>query len=78
MIVNVNPATISAPDRGPGESFAPADQATIPLPDPLAPEVTVTHEAVLDAVHEHPPDVATLTVPVPPAAGVVALRGVIA
>src|SRR5436189_239201 len=78
VMVNVYPATISAPDRGPGESFAPADQATIPLPDPLAPEVTVTHEAVLDADHGHPADVATLIVPVPPPAGAVALCGVIA
>jgi hypothetical protein len=39
---------------------------TVPLPDPLDPEVTVIHAALLEAVQLHPLVVVTLTLPVPP------------
>ena len=38
---------------------------TVPLPVPLAPEVTAIHESLLDADHEHALLVDTETVPVP-------------
>jgi hypothetical protein len=37
---------------------------TCPLPDPLAPAVTVIHETLLDAVHAHPEPAVTVIVPV--------------
>lgn len=37
----------------------------MPLPEPLAPEVMVIHDVLLDAVHEQPLLVETLTVSVP-------------
>jgi hypothetical protein len=43
--------------------------ATDPFPLPLAPDVTVIHDALLLAVHGHPLAAETLTgVPAPPAA----------
>ena len=38
---------------------------TVPLPVPLAPEVTAIHESLLDADHVHALLVDTVTVPVP-------------
>ena len=49
----------------------------MPLPVPLAPEVTVMNEALLTAVQLQPALVVTLTLPVPPAAGWLALVGLI-
>jgi hypothetical protein len=43
--------------------FAVRLRRTVPLPVPDAPEVTVIHDALLAAVHEHPSPVITLTVP---------------
>jgi hypothetical protein len=56
--------------------FAAAEYPTVPLPVPLAPEVTLSHDGVvLAAVHAHPlPDV-TAIVPVPLAAGIDTARG---
>jgi hypothetical protein len=45
--------------------------ATVPLPVPADPEVTVIHVALLTAVHAHVACVVTATVPVPPSAGTV-------
>jgi hypothetical protein len=40
---------------------------TVPLPIPVAPEVTVSHEVLLEeAVHAHPFCVVTATEPEPP------------
>jgi len=39
---------------------------TLPLPLPLAPPVMMIHDALLDAVHEQPAVVFTLTLPTPP------------
>jgi hypothetical protein len=46
----------------------------VPLPLPVAPAVTVIHEALLDAVQEHPLAAVTETLPVPPVTGMVALE----
>ena len=43
---------------------------TVPPPDPLAPPVTVIHEALLTAVHRQPVPAVTLTEPVPPPTGI--------
>ena len=50
--------------------FAATLNATEPLPEPLAPEVTVTHAALLLAVQLQPLAADTATVPVPPAAAI--------
>ena len=42
------------PARGALPVFAAIDNDTVPLPDPVAPPVTVIHESVLTAVHAHP------------------------
>ena len=48
----------------------------MPLPLPLAPPVTVSHDAaLLTAVHEQPTGAVTLADPVPPAAAADALAG---
>jgi hypothetical protein len=39
---------------------------TVPLPLPLAPDVTVIHDALLTAVHPHPLPAVTVTLPDPP------------
>ncbi len=39
---------------------------TVPLPEPLLPDDTVSHDAVLDAVHPQAPAVVTDTCAVPP------------
>jgi hypothetical protein len=44
---------------------------TVPLPVPFAPEVIVTHPALLVAVQLQPPPAATFTEPVPPFAAAV-------
>ena len=41
---------------------------TVPFPLPLAPEVTVIHEALVAPVHAHPAGAVTPTDPVPPRA----------
>src|SRR5215831_257769 len=48
---------------------AAAMNATEPLPVPLVPAVTVSHVALLTAVHAHEPPAVTVTEPLPPAAG---------
>ena len=58
--------------------FAATLNATAPLPEPLAPEVTVTHAAPLLAVQLQPPLAVTVTEPLPPAAAIDASGGLIA
>jgi len=48
--VNVRPATVRVPVLA-APVFAATVNATLPLPVPLAPDVTVIHEALLVAVH---------------------------
>jgi hypothetical protein len=52
--VNLNPATVSVPTRRPGPEFVAALKFTVPLPDPLAPEVIVSHEMFDEASQLHP------------------------
>jgi hypothetical protein len=59
--------------------FAAALNATVPLPLPLAPLVTVSHDvSLLTPVHAHPAGAVTAVEPVPPAATTVWLVGAIA
>ena len=68
MTVNVWPATVSVAVRDTVVGFAAAAKATTPVPLPAAPDVTVSQDALLDAVQAHPLVDVTLTEPVPPAA----------
>jgi hypothetical protein len=72
--VNVRPATVIVPERGPPVVGA-ALNPTVPEPVPLAPEVTVSQEALLVAVHAQPPPVATSMFPVPPLDGISVVSG---
>ena len=51
MIVTVFVAIVSVPVRVVGSGFWAIENETDPLPDPVAPEVTVIHGALLTAVH---------------------------
>jgi hypothetical protein len=44
-----------------------ARNATVPVPVALAPDVTVSHDALLQAVHAQPLVAVIVTDPVPPA-----------
>src|SRR6476620_11257132 len=72
VTVKVWPAIMSAAERGP-PVVAAALYATVPLPLPLAPEVIVSHAALLVAVQAHPAALVTGTLPVPPPAGTLAV-----
>ena len=52
--------------------FADALNAAVPLPVPVAPEVTVSHAALLTDVHAHDPaDAVTVVDALPPVAATV-------
>jgi hypothetical protein len=53
-------------------------RATVPLPLPLAPLVTVIHDEALDAVQLHPASLVTLTLWVSPPGAAVAPPGLMA
>ena len=74
--VKVCPAIVSVPERAPPD-IAAAAYWTGPLPLPLAPDETVSHESLLFAVQAQPGAVVTATLPVPPDAGTLALVGAI-
>jgi len=57
--------------------FTAALNPTDPFPVPAAPDVMVSHGALLLAVHAHALVVVTVTVPVPPSAGTFWLVGAI-
>ena len=65
MTVNVAPAIVSVPVRLDATVFAATLKPTVPLPDPVAPLVTVIHAALLAAVHAQPVATLTLLLPVP-------------
>ena len=75
VTVTVSPPTVSVPVRGDRLVFAATLKFTVPSPEPLAPDVMVSHEAELAAVHEQPASVSTLTVPLVAAAGTEAVTG---
>lgn len=64
------PPIVSVPTRATPPLGATA-KPTLPLAEPLLPDVTVSHGESLDADHAHPVSVVTPTVPVPPAAAIV-------
>jgi hypothetical protein len=76
--VKVVPAIVKVPLREVVAVFAAALIPTVPLPLPLAPEATLNHVALLAAVHAQPAPAVTLTLPVPPAAVIAWLVGLIA
>jgi hypothetical protein len=65
VTVTVCPATVTVPLRS-LPVLGPKPIATVPLPDPDAPERIAIHEAFEEAVQEHPDVVVTNTV-APPA-----------
>ena len=75
----VCPAIVSEPLRCVAFGFAAALNATVPVPLPLAPLVTVSHDVLLlTPVHAQPANVVTVVEPVPPAAATDWLVGLIA
>jgi hypothetical protein len=69
VTVNVCPPIVSVPLRELALVFAAALNATVPVPVPLAPLVTVSQDALLlTPVQSHPVAVVTVVDPVPPAA----------
>jgi hypothetical protein len=73
--VNGWPATVSEPLRAAVPVFAAALKEIEPLPLPLAPDVTVSHDELLDADHAQPVPTVTVTVPLPPPTATVADAG---
>ena len=67
-IVTACPAIVSVPVRGLVELFAATVYATVPLPVPLSPLVTVIQDASLAPVQAQPVVVVTAVVNDPPAA----------
>lgn len=63
---------VMVPERAP-PVFAATLYATAPVPVPRAPDVTVIHESLLDAVQAHAGPALTATEPVPPVAAADAL-----
>ena len=78
VTVKVCPAIVAEPLRDVVAVLAATLIATVPLPEPLAPLVTVSHDAVLDALHAQPAGAVTPTLVDSPAAIAFALVGVIA
>ena len=69
VTVNVWPAIVSVPVRALVFGLAAALNATVPVPLPLAPLVTVNHDVLLlTPVHAHPASAVTAVDPVPPPA----------
>ena len=67
VTVNVLPAIVTVPVRDDVLVLAATLRPTLPLPDPLAPDVTVIQPVLLlTAVHVQPLAADTLTVTVPP------------
>jgi hypothetical protein len=71
LMVNVCPATVSAPVRG-APVFAAAVKETVPFPVPVEPPVRVIQSALLAAVQAHALPAVTPTLPVPPSPGTLA------
>ena len=66
---NVWPPIVSVPVRGVPLGFADTLKATVPLPLPFAPLVTVSQDVLLlTPVHAHPVGAVTAVDPVPPPA----------
>ena len=77
MTVTVWFATVNVPVRAP-PVFAATLIATVPLPVPLAPEVTDNQDVLVVAVHVHPAAAVTASGPaVPPPAPIDKVVGLI-
>lgn len=68
-MVKIWPPIVRVAVRAGAESLRATENWTVPLPDPLAPALTVTHGSLAVAVQEHPAGLVTDTVPVPPCFG---------
>ena len=68
---------VAVPVRDVVAVLAATARATVPLPLPLAPLVTVSHDAVLAAVHAQPVWLVTATLAASPAATALAEPGLI-
>ena len=68
VTVTACPAIVSVPVRGLVELFVATEYATVPLPVPLPPLVTVIQDALLAPVHAQPEVVVTAVVNDPPPA----------
>jgi hypothetical protein len=77
VTVSVRPAIVRVPVRCVVAVFAATVTATVPLPLPDAPEVIVSHDALLVAVQPHPPATVTVTDSGSPDAGEVRTVGAI-
>jgi len=76
LTVNVRPPIVIVPLRAVVFGFADALNATVPLPLPLAPLVTVSHDVLLlTPVQAQPLGAVTLVDPVPPPAATDRLVG---
>jgi hypothetical protein len=64
---------VTVPVREVPAVFAATFSDTVPLPVPVAPAITVIHDALLVAVREQPVVPVTVTLTVPPAAAAVVL-----
>jgi hypothetical protein len=67
VTVKVLPAIVSVPVREDVVVAATTAKVTVPLPEPEAPPVTDSHDALLTALHAHPEPAVTATLPLPPA-----------
>ena len=65
-MAKVSPAIVAVPCRFPSE-LAATVSCTVPFPEPFAPEATLIHGALLEAVHEQPAGAVTATEAEPPA-----------
>lgn len=63
--MNVVPAMVSVPLRLDALVFAATLNATVPLPDPVAPLATVIQDALLAAVQAQPVATVTVLLPLP-------------
>jgi hypothetical protein len=68
VTVNVCGPILNIPVRELALEFAATESFTVPLPDPLPPEVMVSQSAWLLAVQVQPSSAVTLTLPLPPLA----------
>jgi hypothetical protein len=76
VTVNTCPAIVSVAERAVVDVFSATVKVTVPLSDPEAPPVIVSHGALLTAVHAQPSAIFTETLPLPPESVNVWLTGV--
>lgn len=69
-----SPAIVMEPTRGAVAAFVATLNVTNPLPAPGVPPVTVSHAALLTAVHAHEAPLETVIVPLPLASVAVAVK----